>query len=188
MFWQLVQKTVDWAAGLFLGAFGLSVLFYLRKSAQSVLGFSLNNHPVKGYGLVIAGAIAAWCAGDYIKRVFRWYQTRNLRHKYIKLLDFNWEISPHFINDGFRTPVDNCAPAYIKDFIKGPLCRNCLAECSGMIPGTGIMRVLPQCPVCRTPSPKNSIDVDSFELNKQVYRILQAALRDEASRGNSLNR
>lgn len=185
--WQAVQRAIDRAAELFLGAFGALVWFHLRTNAQSILVFSRDTHTVKGYSLIVAGAAAAWCLGDYVRRVFQWFLARKLRHKYIRLLDFKWEISPHFINGGFRSSVDTLSSAFVKDFIKGPLCRDCLAECSSAIPGTSTMRVLPQCPVCRTPSPKNSVDVESFELTKHVYRMLQAALRDEASRGNSLS-
>lgn len=185
--WLVVQKVIDRAAELFLGAFGAFVWLHLQTTTQNILEFSLNTHAIKGYSLIIAGAAAAWCVGDYVKRVFKWYQTRNLRHKYVKLLDFKWEVSPHFINGGFRSSVDTLSPTFIKDFIKGPLCRNCLAECSSATPGTSTMQVLPQCPVCRTPSPKNYVDADSFELTKHVYKTLQAILRHEASRGNSLN-
>jgi len=185
--WLVAQKIIDRAAELFLGAFGAYVWLHLRANTQSILEFSRSTHAVKGYSLIVAGAAAAWCAGDYARRVTQWYQTRNLRHKYVRLLDFKWEISPHFINGGFRSSVDTLSAAFIKDFIKGPLCRNCMSESSSTIPGTSTMQVLPQCPVCRTPAPKNHVSVDSFELVKHVYRILQSILRDEASRGNSLN-
>mgnify|MGYP001187659029 CR=1 FL=1 len=184
LFWQVVQKSVDWAVQLALGVWGLTVLLYLWHTTQNVVEFARSPHPVVGWGIAMLGAVLAWGVGDAVKRGVIWYRTRNLRHKYVELLGFRWEISPHFINGGFRTSVEECAPALIREFIKGPLCLHCSAECAKTIQDVSVRAVQPVCPVCGAPCPEGSDMGDAIELNKRVYLYIQSQLRRRASSGN----
>jgi hypothetical protein len=194
-FGKALETVAEHAVKILLTSYGVVFLAFAKRSALGVRNYLVADHALAGWLIFLFGLASTFSVAE----IFRWIARRLLARrehseKYLEFGGYRWEVSSEFLFGGYKHSSEECSPGLIRQFFKGPLCKDCLAECFRFDPSTivGIDKttsVVNPCPVCGehsfsgTETGAGSADI----LRANAFRHAQASIRKRESAAKILN-
>lgn len=183
---KLIEKIKDSIIENFVAIFMSSliggIVIYIQTTTNNFVNYLKTPVTMPMIWVILFGLGVSFLVLKEIKR----FLTRVPCYKYFELEGYKWEVSPDFINGGFRYSVENLGVELYR-FIKGPLCKKCMGECfvlQGDGYGETVSYLVQNCPGCGAICPKDKWDGSRFQITKSVYQQMQARFRKQASTTN----